>query len=112
MTEEVSLEGAEGEVDLILFEIAGQLFGADASLVLRIERPSAEGKRALVFQGGAEEGQLPVDRVRGVKAVSVASLRRMPAAASQPHAIGVWLDGDDPVLLLDLVEFVKRKACA
>ena len=106
--------------DVLLFEIGGQRYGADASQVLRIDRPDgtaisvtalgrvAEVARALVFKTPEGEGQLKVDRVFGIKQVQVSSLRRLPAAvASEPYAIGVWLDGQRPVLLIDLLETQK-----
>lgn len=107
------------EVELLLFEVGGALFGADASQVLRIDRPLAAAGpdpagplgpargtgRSLVFRTPQGFGQLKVDVVRGVRQVAVDALRRLPAAAAtQPYAIGVWLDGDKPVLLIDLVE--------
>ncbi|MHB8876520.1 MAG: Frizzy aggregation protein FrzB [Myxococcaceae bacterium] len=112
------------EVELLLFELGGALFGADASQILRIERPPAGGpeeqpgplgeavvsSRALVFQTPEGLGSLKVDMVRGVRQVAIDSLRRLPpAAAAQPYAIGVWLDGDKPVLLIDLVEMHKKQ---
>lgn len=116
------------DVELLLFELGGALFGADASQVLRIDRPVASAGagagadlpsvlgpassagRALVFRTPQGYGQLKVDVVRGVRPVAVESLRRLPApAATQPYAIGVWLDGDLPVLLIDLVEMHRTQ---
>ncbi|HYV43590.1 MAG TPA: Frizzy aggregation protein FrzB [Myxococcaceae bacterium] len=108
--------GAEAEVEVLLFLVGPDQLGADASQVLRIERPhqpgprrsalgSASPKRSLVFtcdEGGAE-GALDVDLVLGVRTVPTRDLRRVPPAArTAPHAIGFWLDGDRPVLLIDL----------
>lgn len=111
---------ASQEVELLLFEIAGQRYGADASQVLRIERPGeqaialsalgdlARGGRALVFRTDAGEGQLRVDKVQGVRPVQLDSLRRLPPAArATPFTIGIWLDGEMPVLLIDLIETMK-----
>jgi chemotaxis signal transduction protein len=114
------------EVEVLLFEVGGSLFGADASQVLRIDRPVASAQeaqaapgvlglartagRALVFRTPQGYGQLKVDAVMGVRPVPVDSLRRLPAAAAtQAYAIGVWLDGDKPVLLIDLVEMNKTQ---
>ncbi len=113
------------EIELLVFELGGAVFGADASQVLRIDRPvegagpaqapgplgvATQGSRALVFKTEGGYGQLRVDGVRGVRQVAVDSLRRLPqAATAQPYAIGVWLDGDRPVLLIDLVEMVRHQ---
>jgi chemotaxis signal transduction protein len=115
---ELTLERPLTEVDLLLFEVGGELFGTDAAQVLRISAadseavvlPNMEGSpdspRALVFgvPGSApREAQLRVDVVRGVMQVQVGQLRRMPPAASaRPWAVGLWLDGDRPVVLIDL----------
>ena len=126
------------EIELLLFELGGAMFGADASQVLRIDRPAtatAPGEaaptevtfpaasaplkastpshvagRSLVFRTPQGFGQLKVDVVWGVRQVAVDALRRLPAAAAtQPYAIGVWLDGDKPVLLIDLVEMHRTQ---
>ncbi len=108
------------DIDLLLFEVGDQLYATDAAQVVRIDASGADavelpslgvlkhGRRALVFWWGQDEQQLRVDGVRGVKHVSVQALRRMPkAAAADPYAVGVWLDGETPVLLIDLVESYK-----
>ena len=103
-------------VDILLFEVAGVRFGADASQVVRIDRPVEEqsvgaplgvpmiGNRALIFQG--PDGvlrRLDIDRVAGVRTVAIESLRRLPPPARVGQfPIGTWLDGDDAVLLVDL----------
>ena len=103
-------------VDLLIFEVSGVRYGADASQVVRIDRPveatsvgaplgpCKHGRRALLFN--TPEGELKrldIDRVNGVKTVSIESLRRLPAPASVgPVTIGAWLDGDRAVLLVDL----------
>lgn len=107
---------AEAEVEVLFFRIGAEQLGADASQVLRIERPDVPGarrsplgsatpKRALVFRAGegGGEGALEVDLVLGVRPVQARDLRRIPGAAHvAPHAIGFWLDGERPVLLIDL----------
>jgi hypothetical protein len=105
-------------VDILVFEVAGVRFGADASQVIRIDRPIEEpsvgaplgmpheGRRALVFKAlSGELRRLDIDKVAGVKTVSIESLRRLPPPArvgQVPIPIGAWLDGDEAVLLVDL----------
>lgn len=103
-------------VDILLFEVGGVRFGADASQVVRIDRPFDEpsvgaplgapltGTRALVFQAPTGElRRLDIDKVNGVKTVAIESLRRLPAPARVGQfPIGTWLDGDSAVLLVDL----------
>jgi chemotaxis signal transduction protein len=106
-------------VDILLFEVGDRLYGADATQVLRISRrsegspdvdllgPLKEGTRALVVRGPDGELELPVDGVRGVHRTPVAELRRRPATARcDPSAVGFWLDGDTPVVLIDLVRAI------
>jgi hypothetical protein len=108
-------------VDILLFEVAGVRFGADASQVVRIDRPIEEtsvgaplgmphlGSRALVFRTeGGELRRLDIDKVSGVKTVAIESLRRLPPPAQVgPVPIGAWLDGDDAVLLVDLARMAS-----
>ncbi|HVE87630.1 MAG TPA: Frizzy aggregation protein FrzB [Myxococcales bacterium] len=109
---------SEASVEVLFFQIDGTRMGADASQVLRIEAPGAPGdvpgaitsslgsarpRRALVFRAGDGEGTLGVDSVLGVQAVPQRDLRRVPRAARvAAHAIGFFLDGDRPILLIDL----------
>ncbi len=114
----------EAEVDILFFEVGTEVFGADASQIVRIDLPDQSalqipelgsvitGKRALVFmigEGEAEvEAQLRVDAVLGIKPVPLESLRRLPPTASaKQYAIGVCLQGQAPVLLLDLVQLAQ-----
>jgi len=104
------------EVEILFFQIGADQLGADASQVLRIAGPGVPGarrsrlgspspKRALVFDAGdgAAPGTLEVDAVLGVRSIPTRDLRRVPRAARiAAHAIGFWLDGDRPVLLVDL----------
>ena len=103
-------------VDILLFEVAGVRFGADASQVVRIDRPidevsvgaplgvPHEGRRALIFAAQSGElRRLDIDRVTGVKTVAIESLRRLPPPARVGDVpIGAWLDGEEAVLLVDL----------
>jgi chemotaxis signal transduction protein len=109
-------------VEVLIFEVAGTRYGADASSVLRIDRKAdveevgtplgepVSGRRTLVFadQQGAER-RLRVDSIEGVRTVPQADLRRLPGVAiASPISIGAWLDGGRAVLLVDL----KRMAGA
>lgn len=106
----------EAEVDILLFEVGDVLYGADASQVIRVDRPDAatldstrlgrvhSGQRALVFHGGDGEARLRVDVVHGVRSVAVHALRRMPRVAGGKGTLGVWLDGERPVVLVDLLQ--------
>ncbi len=104
-------------VDLVLFEIAGTLYGADMTQVRRIARitdavsvgaplgPPTQGHRSLVFgrPGERREYQLPIDAVLRVESAHRDDLRRLPPGAGpSSFIIGAWLLDDQPVLLVDL----------
>ena len=116
------------DVGLLLFKIGDNTYGADATQVVRIDQPPdansgrpgttplerpelgalKRGDRVLVFRDREGEGQLRVDAVQGLRQVPVDQLRRVPAAAlPAPYAVGFWLDGGNPVLLIDLSESLK-----
>ncbi|MBI3184275.1 MAG: Frizzy aggregation protein FrzB [Myxococcales bacterium] len=111
---------ADEEIDLLLFEVGGELYGAEASQVQRIERVrgsprpnslgrAADGARSLAV--GASEGgdRVDVDLVLGIVTVSAGALRRVPLAARpRPYAIGLWLDRERPVVLIDLPEVITN----
>ena len=112
----------EDEVDILFFEIGDQLYGTDASQVLRIERALPEditvpllgalrrGSRALVFATSDGEGHLKVDTVHAVRPIPIADLRRLPPAVSAaPFTIGACLDKARLVLLIDLVETARTQ---
>jgi len=118
----VSPDEARLEVELMLFEVGGNLYGVDASQVIRVDRarPDAlrvtalgtplRGLRAIVFDTDEGQFQLAVDAVHGLRVVELDSLRRLPlVAATLPCNIGIWLDGEKPVLLLDLKETLKEQ---
>jgi hypothetical protein len=105
----------EEGVDILMVEVGEEVYGVDASQVLRIDRAEAQafahpalgplhhGRRALVFRTQSGEAQLKVDAVRGVSTIPLALLRRMPAAATRSSlAIGLSLAGERPVVLIDL----------
>jgi chemotaxis signal transduction protein len=108
------VEATLERVDVLLFRVGKRVYAADATQVLRIDRrggaaarealgPLDRGDRALVVQGPQGEELVPVDAVRGIRAAPVSELRRAPAAvAGHPCTIGFWLDGDTPVVLIDL----------
>ncbi len=107
------------DVELLLFTVGETVFGAEASQVLRIDRVESTaplrnalgalarqvGRRGLIFRDADREGQLVVDSVLGVRQVPIDTLRRLPKPAGSPqYALGLWLDGEKLVLLVDLVE--------
>ena len=108
-------------VDILVFQVAGTRYAADASQVVRIDRPLEEpsvgpllgepqvGNRALIFKTASGEfRRLDIDAVSGVKTVSIESLRRLPPPARVGEIpIGTWLDGDDAVLLVDLASMAS-----
>ena len=112
------------QIDLVIFEISGTRYGTDLGQVRRIDidEPTESigaplgkpdrGGRALVFDvGHGHERRLAVDNVLGVSRVPITSLRRMPAAVNAAKfSIGAWLDGDAPVLLIDLLAMVPATA--
>jgi chemotaxis signal transduction protein len=125
--DETSKEASE--VDVLFFEVGDIVYGTDASQVLRIDRAHPDdlelpdlgalkrGNRAIVFiipeeiipEGeefeGPFEGHLKVDAIRGVRPVPIMDLRRLPpTAGAAPYAVGVFLDQERPVMLIDLVE--------
>lgn len=107
-------------IDLVVFDVAGTRYAADLGQVRRVdlEDPAesvgqplgapSKGGRALVFTVGTGlERRLSVDQVLGVSRVPIQSLRRMPTAVNAPKfSVGAWLDGEDTVLLIDLLATV------
>lgn len=116
------------EVDVLLFEIGGILYGTDASQVIRIDRANVdaineeslgalrEGRRAVVFEDHEGfEAQLRVDAVHGIHPATIQDLRRMPMAAQcRPFTQGVWLkiSGEEvsPIILIDLLALAIARA--
>lgn len=112
---------SDAVVEVLIFEVAGTRYGADASSVLRIDRRGdgpevgaplgepAEGKRTLVFADAkGNEQRLRVDSIEGVRSVPQADLRRLPGVAiASPISIGAWLDAGHAVLLVDLQRMVR-----
>lgn len=109
-------------VDVLFFEVGRETYGTDASQVLRIDRamdddlalealgPLERGTRALVFETSEGERHLKVDGVTGVRPVPAGELRRLPQVVGAPSfTIGLCLEGQRPVLLIDLAETVKAQ---
>jgi len=118
--EEVS--AALEEVDVLFFEVGDVVYGTDASQVLRIERSLPDdlmvpelgvlrrGNRALVFDAPEGEGHLKVDAIRGVRPVPIRDLRRLPlVAGAATYTVGVFLDQERPVMLIDLLETLNAQ---
>lgn len=112
----------QNEVDVLFFEVGDVLYGTDAQQVLRIDRshpddielpglgPLKRGGRALVFDTPEGEGHLKVDAIRGVRPVPILDLRRLPiVAGAAPYTVGVFLDQERPVMLIDLVETLNAQ---
>ena len=103
-------------VELFLFEVGGERFGADATQVLRVDsvsdtavRHSALGElrraqRAIVYSDHeGTERAVVVDAVFGLRVVEVNQLRRLPRLAQcGALSVGAWLDGEQAVMLIDL----------
>jgi hypothetical protein len=84
-----TLANSGTECDVFFFEVGGQVFGADPTDVLRIDRSRPElltamlqlpvrSARVMVVRGIAGEVQVPVDTVLGVRRVGQLRLRRTP----------------------------------
>ena len=110
------------EVDVLFFEVGDVVYGTDASQVLRIERSLPDdlrvpelgalrrGNRALVFDAPEGEGHLKVDAIRGVRPVPIRDLRRLPlVAGAASYTVGVFLDQERPVMLIDLLETLNAQ---
>lgn len=106
---------AEVTIQVLLVEVGSEIYGVDATQVLRIDRAERNafahpalgqlhrGSRALVFQTHSGEAQLKVDGVRGVAEVPLEQLRRFPPAATRsPLAVGLYLAEERPIVLIDL----------
>jgi len=117
-----SPEPEQSEVDVLFFEVGDVLYGTDAQQVLRIDRshpddievpglgPLKRGGRALVFDSPEGESHLKVDGIRGVRPVPIMDLRRLPVVTgAAPYAVGVFLDQERPVMLIDLVETLNSQ---
>lgn len=120
--DDYSPEPEVNEVDVLFFEVGDIIYGTDASQVLRIDRshpddlavpelgPLKRGNRALVFDTPEGEGHLKVDAIRGVRPVPIMDLRRLPqVTGAAPYAVGVFLDQERPVMLIDLLETLNAQ---
>lgn len=107
----------EETVNLVIFELAGTRYAADLSQVIRLDffdpatsvgaplGPVRGGNKALLIDARDEcVWCLAIDTLHGVRSVPVEQLRRLPAIVpAGSFSIGVWLDGNEAVLLVDLV---------
>jgi len=115
-------EADDGHLSLVLFELAGTRYAADLSQVIRLDfydarcsvgsplGPPRSGNKCLMID--AQDGRdwcLAIDTLHGVQRVPVDQLRRLPAIAfGGSIPIGAWLDGNETVLLVDLVAMTTR----
>lgn len=107
----------EEKIDLVVFELAGTRYAADLSQVIRLDffdpscsvgaplGPVRRGAQCLMID--TQDGRnwcLAIDTLYGVRSIGVEQLRRLPPAAlGSPISMGAWLDGNEAVLLVDLV---------
>ena len=105
------------DINLVIFELAGTRFAADLSQVIRLDfydaacsvgaplGPPRSGIKCLMID--TQDGKdwcLAIDTLHGVRSVPVEQLRRLPIVAQGGTiSIGAWLDGQEAVLLVDLV---------
>ena len=109
-------------INLVIFELGGTRYAADLTQVIRLDfydpassvgvplGPPRSGLKCLMID--AEDGRdwcLAIDTLHGVRSVPVEQLRRLPAIAhGGAISIGAWLDGNEAVLLVDLVAMTTR----
>jgi len=113
-------------LDLVVFEVGGLRFGADAARVVRVapRDPKASSRlgpgssrRALVVDAGGDgERQVPIDRLVGFIRAGPDRLRRLPEfvrGLAEPALLGFRLEErDEIVLLVDLEALVKQQPSA
>lgn len=110
-------------VELVLFEVDGRTFAADASEVVRIAAADDEGqvypllgtprspRRSLLVASSLGLSAIPIDSVLGMRRTLPEELRPMPAFAKMlvsPALLGFLLDGEQLILLIDLHALVKE----
>jgi chemotaxis signal transduction protein len=110
------------EVELVLFEVAGHRFGADAFDVEQVvSSPRQETRtsplglasrsgRSLVVRG-AEGARVPIDRLHGFERAGARELRRVPEfvrGLALPALVGFYFSQEKIWLLIDLEALVKE----
>jgi chemotaxis signal transduction protein len=94
-------------IEIILFAMKGVSYAADATQVVRIDRMGNEGRALMVRSADGACHPVRVDAVNGLRTVPVTSLRQLPLALEPKEvAVGVWLNGETPVILLDLLQLL------
>jgi hypothetical protein len=94
-------------IEIILFDIKGVSYAADATQVVRIDRAGKEERALMVRSADGACHPIRVDAVNGLRNVPVGSLRRLPIPLeAKDVAVGVWLNGETPVILLDLLQLL------
>jgi len=112
-------------LDLVVFEVGGLRFGADAARVVRVAprtpRPARGWDRQLPSGTGGGRGrdgerQVPIDRLVGLSRAGPDRLRRLPEfvrGLAEPALLGFRLEErDEIVLLVDLEALVKQQPSA
>jgi hypothetical protein len=118
-----SIDPAPTSVEIVLFKIGGVTYAADASQVIRFDRVAlnSTGDEMALSRGGRGSERalivrcadgacrpISVDEVAGLRTVAVTSLRRVPPVVGTARpALGFWLDGETPVMLLDLIQLLE-----
>ncbi len=119
-------ESAQSDsLELVLFEVDGRTFAADAYEVVRIGSPDPdakaspllgtprESKRTLVVASSLGLSSIPIDHVLGMRRTTPDELRRMPAFAKglvSPALLGFLMEEEQLVLLIDLTALVKEES--
>lgn len=115
-------ETGQAVVDLVLFEVAGRCFGADALDVARVAHRSdnlptaiqlgeSSFARVLVVRSACGDVQVPIDRFVGIHSAPLRALRAVPSVARgivEPALVGFLLQAQEIVLLIDLQALVNE----
>ena len=113
------------DVDLVLFEVGGRRWAADAFDVVRVDRRAGDDAAAAARATGSSatrrtlvvrdpegaEALILIDRLLGFERVPASALHALPPFAQRlasPAVLGAWLSPQEMVLLIDLQALVKE----